>query len=93
MAIKTINRCCMKEDGNTNEICCPVCKNQVEISIIKNTNFDIVSVLLDKERTENYAVCPSCATVFSVNENYISERKNGTTCFLTADDLTIIKKV
>lgn len=64
MAIKTINCCSFKKDGNTNKICCPVCKKEVEISIIKNTNLDVVTVLLDKKRIENYAVCPSCATVF-----------------------------
>lgn len=82
----------MKDNGKTNEISCPVCSKTVEIRLFENVNSLPVSKLLGKARTENYAVCPSCGSVFSVNENYLTERKNGTTCYLTASDLTVIKK-
>lgn len=92
MAIKTINSCTFKDNGKTNEIICPVCGKNVEIRLFENVNSLPISKLLDKERTESFALCPMCASMFKVNENYINERKNGTTCLITASDLTVIKK-
>ncbi len=92
MAIKTINGCKLYDNGETNEIVCPVCNRNTQIKLIKNINMSIVPIILEKQLTEYFAVCPNCASTFSISENYIRERNNKTTCSLTPSDLTLISK-
>ncbi|MGN1417866.1 MAG: hypothetical protein ACI4W6_00890 [Acutalibacteraceae bacterium] len=93
MAIKTINRVFSKDNGSTNEVVCPVCEKSVCMRLFENIDASAVTYFLKKDTNTDFAVCPNCASVFSVNENYIRQRQLGTTCYLTADDLTVIKKM
>lgn len=92
MAIKTVNHVFSKDNGKTNEIICPLCSKPVSMRLFENVDVSVITYLLGKETKTDFAVCPKCAGVFNVAENYLKEYKNGTVCYLTEDDLTVIKK-
>lgn len=87
MAIKTFNRAFSKDNGSTNKVKCPNCAQEVEMRLFENIDVSPLAYILGKDASEDFAVCPNCAGIFSVCENYIREYKNGTTCYITPEDL------
>lgn len=92
MAIHTINHVSAEDNGKTNKVVCPLCSKEVEMRLFTSRDLSGLSYFLKKDSELNFAVCPNCAGTFSVSENYITERNNGTTCFIETKDLKEIKK-
>ena len=91
MAIKSIENLKINELGDSNVVIWPVCGKATEMRLFENVDGSMVAHLL-KKAPQNIAVCPKCATVFTVNPHYIEEKKNGTVCTLEPQDLTVLVK-
>ncbi|MBR3094594.1 MAG: hypothetical protein IKH12_03275 [Clostridia bacterium] len=89
MAIKTIEKLKTTDLGASNELACPVCGAVSQMRLFENTDGSMVAHL-HKKPAQGLAVCPRCATVFTVNPHYIAEKKNGTVCELEPQDLTVL---
>lgn len=89
MAIRTQEKLITKKHGNSNLVVCPECKKEVSFALFENVDVSPVAALLKKTKGSCFAVCPNCAKVFSVNENYIREKERGTTCAMTQSDLSL----
>lgn len=87
MAIKTPEKLITQSHGKSNRVTCPNCKKEVCFSLFENIDLSAVAALLKKNAGGTFAVCPECAAIFSVNENYIREKENGTVCAMTQSDL------
>ncbi|MCM1544320.1 MAG: hypothetical protein NC110_03380 [Ruminococcus sp.] len=92
MAIASLDKVYTKKLGVSNQIGCPACSKSVELALFESLDASPVAVILKKETQTYFAICPQCASVFLVNSNYITEKQHGTTCFMTADDLTLMAK-
>lgn len=93
MAIKTINKNTHAlDEGFTDFVTCPACEKYVAMKLISTDDNSLISLLKGKSKDLNIAVCPICASVFSVNKNYLKERNSGTVVFFTESDLTLIHK-
>lgn len=93
MAIKTINKLSTTDEGFSENICCPVCEKNVSLRLFTTKDTTVFAKLSKEDKDLAVAVCPSCSTVFSVNKNYINEKKNGTFVTITREDLKVITKV
>lgn len=93
MAIKTINKLSTTDEGFSENICCPVCEKNVSLRLFTTKDTTVFAKLSKEDKDLAVAVCPSCSTVFSVNKNYINEKKNGTFVTITKEDLKVITKV
>ena len=91
MAIKSIENLKTNDLGNSNVLVCPVCEKAVELRLFENVDSSMVA-RLHKKAPQNIALCPKCATVFTVNPHYMEEKKNGTVCTLEPQDLTVLVK-
>ena len=89
MAIRTPEKLITKSHGKSNRISCPECSKEVCFSLFENIDLSPVAALLKKNGGSCFAVCPECAKVFSVNENYIREKESGTVCAMTPSDLGV----
>ncbi len=89
MAIRTQEKLITKKHGKSNLVVCPECKKEVSFALFENVDVSLVAALLKKSKGSCFAVCPNCAKVFSVNENYIREKERGTTCAMTQSDLSL----
>ncbi len=89
MAIKTIEKLKTNDLGASNPVCCPVCSTAQEMRLFENVDGSMVAHL-HKKPVQFLAVCPGCATVFTVNPHYMTEQKNGTVCELEMQDLTVL---
>ena len=92
MAVSTINKGFTKDIGETEGVVCPNCKKAVRMRLFTTTDISIVSKLIRKDGNMDVAVCPQCATVFTIAENYMKEKTSGTTVFITENDLTVLVK-
>lgn len=90
MAVRTINKGYTKDLGETEAILCPQCANPVNMRLFTTTDTSPVTLLKKKNGEVNIAVCPACACVFSVAENYMKEKTAGTSVFITSSDLTVL---
>lgn len=90
MAVPTINKGYTKDNGETEGILCPNCKKPVNMRLFTTTDSSVISKIIKKDGDVNIAVCPQCATVFSLAENYVRERNSGTTVFITESDLNVL---
>lgn len=91
MAIKTGEKLITKSHGKSNLVVCPGCKKEVNFALFENIDLSAIALLL-KKKNGCFAVCPQCAKIFSVNENYIHEKERGTACAMTQSDLEELKK-
>ncbi len=92
MPIRNINGTINKDEGFVNPVDCPVCSQNVAMTVLVNKDNVFVS-MLKKSPNETYmALCPKCESFFSVNENFIKERDNGTAVLMTKEDLSLIVK-
>ena len=90
MAVSTINKGYTKDMGNTEGIICPNCKKPVSMRLFTTTDTSVVTKITKIDGDVHIAVCPLCACVFSLSKNYMKERSNGTTVFITESDLTVL---
>ena len=91
MAIRSLENLKTESLGESNVLLCPCCGKATALQIFLNSDRSAVS-LLKKKRDTGFAVCPKCAAVFSVNENYIEQKHIGTVCQLEGQDLTVLVK-
>ncbi len=91
MAIKTGEKLITKNHGKSNLVVCPDCGKEVNFSLFENIDLSSVALFL-KKKSGCFAVCPQCAGVFGVNENFIHEKERGTACAMTQSDLEKLKK-
>lgn len=87
MAIRTTEKLITKDNGSSNEVVCPKCAKAVCMRLFESTDYSLAASFIGKDRNTYFAVCPECAAVFGVNENYIEEKQKGTACFMTESDL------
>ncbi len=92
MAIKTINKALAKDKGFTDPVDCPVCNKNVALRLIEVADYSVIGMLSKDDKNIAIAVCPNCASVFSVNKNYLKEKDAGTFVFMTKEDLKIMVK-
>lgn len=92
MAISTINKVHANDEGITNPVICPGCDKTVGMRLFTAVDTSIVAKISKEDKNVTVAVCPVCSGVFSVAENYVRERANGTTVIMTTDDLEPIKR-
>ena len=92
MAIRTINKLNTKDEGFSENICCPVCEKNVSMRLFTTKDYSLIAAISKEDKNLAIAVCPSCGTVYSVNKNYLKEKANGTFVVMTKEDLKIITK-
>ncbi|MBQ8029683.1 MAG: hypothetical protein IJ262_09825 [Clostridia bacterium] len=92
MSIPSFEKLFTKDCGVSNIVRCPVCQKNVFHRLFENTDTGLPAVFLKKEPVSYFAVCPECASVFSVNKNFMTELLAGTSCIMTESDLDIIVK-
>ena len=93
MAIRTINRLNTKDEGFSENICCPVCSKDVSLRLFTTKDPTVFAMLSKEDKDLAIAVCPNCSTVYSVNKNYMQEKATGTFVTITKEDLKVITKV
>lgn len=91
MAIKTRDKISTKDEGNTNNVICPACNENVSMRLFTTKDTTLVAKIKGEDKNIYISVCPNCASVFSVNTNYLRERASGTAVFLTESDLTLVR--
>ena len=89
MAIKSFENLKTNDLGESNALLCPVCGGEAKMRLFENVDGSLVAHL-QKKPAQGIAVCPLCATVFTVNPHYMTEKKNGTVCELEPIDLTVL---
>lgn len=92
MSINTLEKLLTKDCLSANPVSCPVCQKKVKLRLFENTDIGIAALLLKKEKTSYFAVCPNCSSVFDINSNFMKEFLNKTTCTMTESDLKLIRK-
>jgi len=92
MAISTVNKLNTTDEGFSENICCPVCEKNVSLRLFSTEDTTIFAKIAKDDKDLAIAVCPNCSTVFSVNKNYMNEKRNGTFVTITKEDLKIIVK-
>ncbi|MBQ8503044.1 MAG: hypothetical protein IJ491_02070 [Clostridia bacterium] len=92
MAIKTINKALAKDEGFCEPVDCPQCGKNVAMRLFELVDKSAVAVISKDDKDLAVAVCPSCASVFSVNKNYLKEKQSGTFVFMTKEDLKLMVK-
>ena len=92
MSISTINKIKTNDEGFSTPIDCPECGHNVAMRLFSTSDNSIVASFLRQDKDLRVAVCPSCATVFSVNKNYLKERNAGTFVTMTKEDLRVVVK-
>ncbi len=90
MAIKTINKLDTRDEGFSNPVDCPECKINTPMKIIAAIDKSIVGKIKKEDKDTVVAVCPRCASVFTLSKNYYNERANGTTVTMTESDLNLL---
>lgn len=78
----------IKALGETQEICCPKCKNNVKLSVFSNFEARAIPKLpLVKTGNIYFLVCPSCSAIYGVDSNNAKAFKNGTEYAILQGDL------
>ena len=89
MSIRSVENLKTEPLGESNVLLCPVCGKATAMQLFVNSDRSAVALLKGK-RDAGFAVCPKCASVFNVNENYIEQKRIGTYCTLETQDLTVM---
>lgn len=92
MAIRTVNKLNLRDDGFSESICCPTCNKEVSLRLFAALDTTIFAKIAKDDKDRYIAVCPNCSTVYSVNKNYITEKNAGTFVTITKEDLKVITK-
>ncbi len=91
MAIKNYNKISAFDGGFTNNVCCPACKQTVSMRLFTTKDTTLVAKIKGEDKNIYISVCPNCASVFSVNTNYLKEKERGTYVLLTESDLKLLQ--
>ena len=91
MAFKNYNKISAFDIGVSNNVSCPACKETVSMRLFNTKDTTLVAKIKGEDKNIYISVCPNCASVFSVNTNYLNERERGTYVLLTESDLRIIQ--
>ena len=92
MAISTINKLNVTDEDISNPVICPKCGKTVAMRLFGTEDKSTVGKLFPEKQNIAYAVCPLCAAVFQVADNFYKERKNGTAVFMTEKDLESLER-
>ena len=92
MAISTINKLNVTDEDISNPVICPKCNKTVGMRLFGAEDKSTIGKLFPEKQNMAIAVCPLCAGVFRIAENYYKERKNGTTVFMTEKDLESLER-
>ena len=92
MAIKTINKISTTDEGTSSPVDCPVCNRSTAMRLFSTEDKSPVAKISADDKSLAFAVCPYCATVFSLNKNYLKEKNAGTYVTITKEDLTVTVK-
>ena len=92
MAISTINKLNVTDEDISNPVICPKCNKTVGMRLFGAEDKSTIGKLFPEKQDMAIAVCPLCAGVFKVADNYSKERKNGTTVFMTERDLESLER-
>ena len=92
MAIKTINKISTTDEGFSSPVECPVCSRSAAMRLFSTEDTSPVAKISADDKNLAFAVCPLCATVFSLNKNYLKEKNAGTSVTITKEDLTVMVK-
>jgi len=92
MAIKTINKISTTDEGTSSPINCPVCTRNVAMRLFSTEDKSNVAKISKEDKNIAIAVCPACASVFSLNKNYLKEKNAGTFVTITKEDLALTVK-
>lgn len=92
MAISTINKLNVTDEDISNPVICPKCNKTVGMRLFGAEDKSTVGKLFPEKQDMAIAVCPLCAAVYKVADNYYKERKNGTTVFMTEKDLESLER-
>ena len=59
----------MKLFGDTELLCCPRCKNMVNMKILRaSAGVGLLGVSLYDYKVDLFTICPACSSLFAVNE-------------------------
>ena len=92
MAISTINKLNVTDEDISNPVICPKCNKTIGMRLFGAEDKSTIGKLFPEKQNMAIAVCPLCAGVFRIAENYYKERKNGTTVFMTEKDLESLER-
>ena len=92
MAIPTINKLNVTDEDISNPVICPSCGKTVGMRLFGAEDKSTVGKLFPEKQEMAVAVCPMCAAVYKVADNYYKERKNGTTVYMTPEDLESLNR-
>ncbi len=91
MAIKNYNKISAFDGGFTNNVTCPACSQTVSMRLFTTKDTTLVAKIKGEDKNIYISVCPNCASVFSVNTNYLKEKERGTYVQLTESDLKLLQ--
>lgn len=89
MAIKTINKVRAQDEGFSSAVDCPSCEKNVSMRLFSTEDSSVVAKITKDDKNLCFAVCPCCATVFTLNKNYLKEKNAGTHVTITREDLRV----
>lgn len=92
MAISTINKLNVTDEDISNPVICPSCNKTVGMRLFGAEDKSTVGKLFPEKQNTAIAVCPLCAAVYKVADNYYKERRNGTAVFMTESDLEFLER-
>ena len=92
MAISTINKLNVTDEDISNPVICPKCNKTVGMRLFGAEDKSVVGKLYPEKQDMAIAVCPVCAAVYKVADNYYKERKNGTLVYMTPEDLESLER-
>ncbi|MBO5936352.1 MAG: hypothetical protein J6V06_05270 [Clostridia bacterium] len=92
MAIPTINKLNVTDEDISNPVICPSCGKTVGMRLFGAEDKSTVGKLFPEKQKMAVAVCPMCAAVYKVADNYYKERKNGTLVYMTEKDLESLER-
>ena len=74
MAIRSFDKISTKDEGNTENVLCKSCGETVSFRVFTTHDFSPVALLKPDGKNLTLAVCPNCASIYSINENYLKEK-------------------
>lgn len=92
MAIPTINKLNVTDENISNPVICPSCNKTVGMRLFGAEDKSTIGKLFPEKQEMAVAVCPMCAAVYKLADNYYKERKNGTTVYMTPEDLESLER-
>lgn len=87
----------MKQFGNSELLCCPQCKNMVNMQVLKSSSgFGVFNVSLVDYQVELFTICPACGSIFAVDKSRAKEAghsKSNKVNTISEAHLTFVKRI